>query len=137
MIVYVLRGLPASGKSTRAAELSAETGAEIVNRDNLRMALHGVWWSGDQEKENEVTYWEKSMVVDNLKNGRSVIIDATNLRPESLRNWRYLAEPYHAEVRVIDLDTDVDTCIARDVAREARGERSVGEEVIRRMAQQR
>lgn len=131
--MYIMRGLPGSGKSTRAAELSKETGAEIVNRDALRMALHGTYWSGDTDKEQEVSFFEKSLVVDNIKNGRSVIIDATHLNPKYLIDWRYLAYKYAVESVVIDVDTDVEECIRRDAARAARGERAVGEEVIRRM----
>lgn len=133
--IYLLRGLPGSGKSTRAAELHAETGAEIVNRDSLRMALHGVWWSGDNDKEAEVTFYERSLVVDNLKNGRSVIIDATNLVAEYAAEWYKLAKEYGAVVEPVIMHTDVDTCIERDKARAARGERAVGEAVIRRMAE--
>lgn len=133
--IYLLRGLPGSGKSTRAAQLHAETGAEIVNRDSLRMALHGVWWSGDTDKEAEVTFYERSLVVDNLKNGRSVIIDATNLVAEYTAQWYKLAKEYGARVEPVIMHTDVETCIERDKARAARGERAVGEDVIRRMAE--
>ena len=133
LTIYVMRGLPGSGKSTRAAELSREVGAEIVNRDNLRMALHGVWWSGDPSKEDEVTFFEKSLVVDNLKKGDSVIIDATHLHPSAVRAWETLAAEYGAEIQIVDVFTGVDECIKRDAARAARGERAVGAEVILRM----
>ena len=38
-VIYVMRGLPGSGKSTQARELSKRIGAEVVNRDALRLAL--------------------------------------------------------------------------------------------------
>lgn len=132
--IYIMRGLPASGKSTYAAALSEETGAEVVCRDELRMALHGQWWSGDKSKEREVTFYEKSLVVDNVKNGKSVIIDATHLSSSAIPPWKAVARQYRADIKVIDIPVDIETCIKRDAERAARGERSVGEEVIRRMA---
>lgn len=133
-VVHILRGLPGSGKSTRAAELHAETGAEIVNRDALRMALLGSYWTGDPADEAKVTLHERSLVVDNLSKGRSVIIDATHLVDHHLIDWYRVAEEYGASLEVITLDVGVETCVERDRLRGERGERWVGEDVIRRMA---
>ena len=133
--MFILRGLPGSGKSTAARKLHAANGAEIVNRDALRFALHGTYWSGEPAKEEEVTFFEQSLVADNLRHGRSVIVDATNLDAGYLAELRAAGEHFGANVEVITLRTPVERCIANDNARRERGERYVGEEVIRRMAQ--
>lgn len=65
-IIYLMRGLPGSGKFTRAKELSARIGAEVVNRDALRMALLGSYWTGDHADEAKVSFYERSLVDDTL-----------------------------------------------------------------------
>ncbi len=132
---YILRGLPGSGKSTLAAKMHADTGAEIVNRDAIRMALHGTYWSGEEEKEDEVTLYEQSLIVDNVKKGRDVIVDATNLNPVHFDSLVRAAEYFGAHVEVITLRTSIEQCIANDSARRERGDRFVGEEVIRKLAE--
>lgn len=134
-VLYIFRGLPGSGKSTRAKELSATTGAEIVNRDALRMALLGSYWTGDADDEAKVSFYERSLVRDNLSNGRSVIVDATHISFASVRAWEPFAEEHGARIEVIDVDTSADICVTRNKVRERRGERFVSEEIIRDMAE--
>lgn len=131
-----MRGLPSSGKSTRAYELAAETGAVVVNRDSLRKMLHDTFWSGKSELEDQVTIAEDAQVKAFLEAGISVTIDATHLNPKYLRKWAKLAGQYGAEFEVVDLDTPVDECRRRDHARMLAGGRYVGDAVIERMAKQ-
>lgn len=46
-----LRGYPGSGKSTIAEQIRAETGAEIVNRDAIRLMVLGSYWTGMSDKK--------------------------------------------------------------------------------------
>ena len=131
-----MRGLPSSGKSTRAYELAAETGAVVVNRDSLRKMLHDTFWSGKSELEDQVTIAEDAQVRALLEAGVSTIIDATHLNPKFLRKWAKLAGQVGAEFEVVDLDTPVDECRRRDHARMLAGGRYVGDAVIERMARQ-
>lgn len=132
--LYVLRGLPGSGKSTRARELSGRIDAEIVNRDALRLALLGAYWTGIHADEQKVSFYERSLVHDNLSKGRSVIVDATHISLASVRAWEFAAAEYGARVEVIHVDTGADICVTRNKMRERRGERFVSEEVIHEMA---
>lgn len=134
-VIYVMRGLPGSGKSTQARELSARIGAEVVNRDALRLALLGSYWTGVPEDEAMVSFYERSLVSDNLSKGRSVIVDATHVSFASVRAWEPYAQKYGARIEVIDVDTSADICVTRNKVRERRGERFVSEEVIRDMAE--
>ena len=129
-----LRGYPGSGKSTKAREIANETGAVVVCRDDLRMMLHGSYFTGVKEREDEVTIAERSAVTGYLKNGVSVVVDATHLEPSYLRKWAKLAAQYGARFERVDMAVPSIVCITRDKARAERGERSVGEDVIRRMA---
>lgn len=134
-VLYVFRGLPGSGKSTQARELSQHLGIEVVNRDALRMALLGSYWTGDPDDEAKVSFYERSLVHDNLSKGRSVIVDATHISFASVRAWEPIAEKHGARIEVIHVDTGADICVTRNKVRERRGERFVSEEVIRGMAE--
>ena len=134
--ITCMRGLPSSGKSTRAYELAAETGAVVVNRDSLRKMLHDTFWSGKSELEDQVTIAEDAQVRAFLEANVSVIVDATHLNPKFLRKWAKLAGQVGAEFEVVDLDTPVDECRRRDHARMLVGGRYVGDAVIERMARQ-
>ncbi|SLJ31397.1 Predicted kinase [Mycobacteroides abscessus subsp. abscessus] len=129
-----MRGYPGSGKSTKAKEIAAATGAVRVCRDDLRKMLHDNHYTGKTECEEQVTTAERAQVHALLKAGTSVVVDATHLEPRWLRKWQKMAAQYGAEFEVIDVDTGQLKCAANDLLRKARGERHVGSDVIRRMA---
>lgn len=129
-----MRGYPGSGKSTKAKEIAAATGAVRVCRDDLRKMLHDNHYTGKTECEEQVTTAERAQVHALLKSGTSVVVDATHLEPRWLRKWQKMAAQYGAEFEVIDVDTGQLKCAANDLLRKARGERHVGSDVIMRMA---
>ncbi|QQV92776.1 polynucleotide kinase [Mycobacterium phage OhShagHennessy] len=129
-----MRGYPGSGKSTMARQIANELGAVVVSRDELRIMLHDSYWTGKAECEDQVTVAERAMVTALLKNGFSVVLDETNLEPNRLRKWAKLASQFGATFRRYDMAVPVEECIKRDRRRWERGIRSVGEDVIRKMA---
>lgn len=129
-----MRGYPASGKSTRAREIARLTGAVIVCRDDLRMMLHGTYFSGKSELEDEVTVAERAQVHAFLKAGISVIVDATHLHTPFLRKWSKMSAQYGAKFLVVDVLASPDECVDRDRQRAFAGGRCVGEAVIRHQA---
>ncbi|QFG14314.1 polynucleotide kinase [Mycobacterium phage Tourach] len=132
--LWAMRGYPGSGKSTRAREIADETGAVVVCRDDLRMMLHGTYFSGKKELEEEVTVAERAQVSAFLKAGISVVVDATHLEPSYLRKWAKMASMYGAEFKRVDIETPASYCIVADFKRGEAGDRTVGAEVINRMA---
>lgn len=134
LTLIAMRGWPSSGKSTRARELADQTGAAVVNRDLLRLQILGQHWTGKKEDEDRVTIAEDAMVKAFLKAGVSVIVDAQHVHAPYLRKWARLASRHGASLRVEDVRTPLEECIARDHARMERGERYVGEKVIRDQA---
>jgi predicted kinase len=129
-----MRGYPGSGKSTRARQIAGETGAVVVCRDDLRNMLHGTYFSGKKELEDEVTVAERAQVSAFLKAGVSVVVDATHLEPSYLRKWAKMAALYGAKFERVDMNVSADECKSRDHQRQRAGIRSVGPEVIDRMA---
>lgn len=86
--LVMMVGLPGSGKSTAAQRISREIyqGAPIVNRDSIRMALHGKMW--DPEHEDTVTLIERTMVFALLNAGHEVVIlDNCNVRQMWRKFW--------------------------------------------------
>lgn len=128
--LLMMRGLPASGKTTRAKEIMREAGNMIrVNRDQLRPMLHGdAKWSGKKEKVTR--HVQRAMVKDLLDNEYSVIVDDTNLRDADRERWSHVARETNAKFEVVDMDTPYDECVHRDDRRED----GVGSHVITSMA---
>jgi predicted kinase len=128
--LLMMRGLPASGKTTRAKEIMTEAGNMVrVNRDQLRPMLHGdAKWSGKKEKVTR--HVQRAMVKDLLDNDYSVIVDDTNLRDADHERWSHVARETNSKFEVVDMDTPYDVCVHRDNRRED----AVGSHVITSMA---
>ena len=131
--LIVLRGLPASGKTTWAEKwVSAQdTWGEkraVVSRDSIRKAQFGrektiLSYDGEQA----VTKIQQGMVDALLSSGYSVVIDDLNLRPKYVREWRRVAQKHGAELDVLEFHLNVEDSIRRDAERRAGG---VGAKVI-------
>lgn len=127
--VIILAGLPASGKSTYAFQLMESNPGvyKRVNKDELRQMLDGGRWSGDNEKF--VLNLRDELIVKALQDGKSVIVDDTNLHPKHEARIRQLVDEFGAQVEVKTFDVDVNECIRRDAKRV----NSVGAGIIRKM----
>jgi len=133
--IYILKGLPASGKSTWARDKLNESPGTYkrVNKDDLRAMLDDSHWSRHNEKF--VLRLRDHIITEALRDGKHVIVDDTNLHPKHEARIEQIAHEYRKEageeiaVEVIAFNTDVEECIRRDLLRP----RSVGEKVIRSM----
>lgn len=131
MKVILLRGLPASGKSTWAKQMVREKGYKRVNRDDLRLMIDDGKWSKLNEKF--IVKLEKDIVALYLGGLHNVIIDDTNLSPKNEEMWRVFTASYGVDFEVKDFThVPIEECIARDLKRAS----SVGEKVIRGMHKQ-
>lgn len=133
MTITFTVGLPASGKSTWAKQFVQKNTDWIrVNRDELRN-MRGQYWIPKQE--GMITAWEDACIMEALKRGYNVIVDATNLK-HAKNLGRYQTYKKIDPELVIDCkfftDVSLEECIERDNNREE----SVGEDVIRRMYEQ-
>ena len=129
--VIILKGLPASGKSTWAKEyMTSHLNTKRINKDLLRLMLDWNVWNHQNEKE--VLKVRDTLLTNFLNSGYDVIIDDTNLAKKHETRIRQLVKKT-AEVEVVSfLDVPIEECIQRDRERE----NSVGEKVIRNMYEQ-
>lgn len=123
--LLMLKGLPASGKSTYAKEL-VKHGWKRVNKDELRVMIDNSEWS----RENEEFIKESEFMIAKrfLSKGLNVVVDDTNFAYES--NWEQIAKLYKSDFEVKYFDTPPDECVMRD---SKRGDKSVGADVIWKM----
>lgn len=148
--VTILKGLPASGKSTWAIDevKNGQGNVKRVNKDDLRIMVDGGKYS--KEREQFILKLRDNIIIDAMFNRKDIIVDDTNLHPKHEQHIRDLVEkfirsnngvgkvfdnfePYDIEVEVKDFPISLDEAIARD---SKRGDKSVGAEVIFRMHQQ-
>lgn len=130
--LVLTRGIPGSGKSTLAAlwvDENPEWRARI-NRDDLRFAMYGKYVIG-RMREDTVTVAQHAQVRALLNAGISVIVDDTNLRAQTVKEWLKIAAECGATVSHMDFETPLEVCIERNNARAAAGGRNVPEDVIR------
>lgn len=129
--VIILKGLPASGKSTWARKIIDQyPGAyKRVNKDDLRAMLDNGKWS--KTNESLVLNIRDSIILAALKDGKHVIVDDTNLVPKHESHIRELVKG-KADVEIEFFEATVEECIERDLKRPV----SVGESVIRGMWEQ-
>jgi len=125
--VIILKGIPASGKSTWAKEqVLKHDNLIIVNRDKIREMLKGVYknFPFGSDMENLVTSIEDKSIYKALEMGYDVIIDATNLRGNK---WA----KYTTDVEFIykEFDTPLEICLSRDSLRDF----PIGEYIITKM----
>ena len=97
--LIILQGPPCSGKSTWAAEYKRQDDPEviIVNRNDIRLEINNGKYT--MEREDEVTEIEYYRVINGLKDGKTVILDATNLNPIYLKKWLRLPIEYTYEFK--------------------------------------
>lgn len=128
-VLLMLRGLPASGKSTFAKALVKANPTEWkrVSKDDLRDMLHAGEWS--ELLEGPILRARDALIVCFLKSQRCVVVDDTNLAPKHEARLRQLAQEFGATFQIKAFELDPDEAIRRDAARE----RPVGEKVIRSM----
>jgi predicted kinase len=133
--IHIMTGLPASGKSTAARQLLADSTGRMrrVNLDDIRHMLDHNGQTRVWSKAHEATALtvQDATVRAAIADGFDVVVDNTHLTP-SIPNRIKTAAAGQAVFLVHDFThVPLDECIRRDTLR---GDASVGEDVIRRLA---
>lgn len=128
--VFVLKGIPASGKSFFAKELMAkEKGWKRINFDDLRATIDGGVYSPDNEKI--ILKTRDVIIQESLKRQMDVIVDNAHIKDKGkhFNNICALVESLGIDCQVIEKHfyIDVEDAIGRDAKRPS----PVGEKLIR------
>lgn len=128
--VEILRGFPASGKSTYAREQVRNSEEVIrVNKDDLRRMLHDDNFTKQNEK---VTVWMRDAIIrEALRRNLDVIVDDTNLHPSHEKQIRKLSVGHNVEVKDF-FDVPVNELYQRDSGREHPVGRAVIDKMVKR-----
>lgn len=134
-------GLPGSGKSTQAEKMVEKDPMNTIraNRDDLReiVAPEGAEYHNGQprkEVENGVSNLQREIIEKGLREGKTVIVDDTNLNVGRMTPLIQLAKKHKAEIEQYHVDTPVEECKRRNNARGDAGGRRVPDFVIDAMA---
>ncbi len=117
-VLICLAGLPRSGKSTWAMDMAYRCEFyPVVNKDSIRMALHGKPF--DQDREDEVCRIARVSLTALFLAGHSVVcLDETNITYVRRCSWQSRSW----DVRLKVFDTSAEECIRRA---KARGEKNI------------
>ena len=129
--LYIYYGPPCSGKSTAAKEYKdKEPDVVIANRDTIRYEIGGGKYTMDYEIE--VTERELEMVTEAMKEGKTVILDDTNLNPKYLTQWYDLAKEFEYEVESKEFYVPYGIAMERSKKRKAEGGLYISKDVMQR-----
>jgi len=131
--LLILKGLPASGKSTysKSLLLSEPNKWKRINRDDLRKMLDDSAYT--KQNESFIRIVQDELIYKALNNNFNVVLDNTSLISETLKKLHILAEDV-GDVLVIEkgFNTPIEECHRRNSLRE--GIAKVPSDVIDNMA---
>lgn len=127
--LYVMIGPPGCGKSYYAEKLYGYNGAKIVSSDDIRKKLYGD--ETVQKDHGKVFGIAHYLVAEELREGRSVIFDATNVtqdnRARLFQALKGVKRPFY--ICGLVYRGTLTKCLERNSERE----RNVPEDVVRKM----
>ena len=125
--LWVMCGLPSSGKSTEAKKIAEEYDAIICSSDSLRAELFGD--EAYQEHNQEVFTELSRRIKDHLRNGLNVVMDATNINYKRRKGFIDQLKSIQCDKVCVVMATPYEECLKRNVRRD----RKVPEYAIKRM----
>lgn len=120
--LYILSGLPGSGKSTLMKQIPDEM---VISADKLREQMFGVKREIRNGKEREYLFgWDKNpdiffsiineMVTERAREQLTTFLDATNLNDNDRKEYFEIARKFGMDAEVLILDVDYDVLLQRN-----------------------
>lgn len=114
--VYIMIGLPGSGKSTWIKD-NLDKDIEIISKDNIRKELgimdeDQVKKIGDKEQEKEVKKIHNERFENALKEGKDIVLDNTNIG-KTLTYILQKCHQYKATSIGVNIKTPKEVCMKR------------------------
>ena len=119
--IEILMGVVGAGKSTMAKELAQNNNAIILAYDEIRKEYvkAGVIPKVYDSKYNYIVYDElHKRIENNAKEGKSIIVDATNIPASNREPIIQIAKKYHCKISGRVLLLDDEKCIERVLLRQ-------------------
>lgn len=130
--VYILRGIPGSGKSTWAKEMVRKGKGKVkrVNRDDLRGMIDDSVFS--RKSEGHINTLRNIIISYYIEAGCDVIVDDTNVKTSYVKDLvEYVTRIRpNANVQVKFFNTPLDVCLERNAKRTGRAK--VPEDIVRK-----
>lgn len=106
--LIMLIGIPGSGKTTYSEELKMKYNAKVISSDKVRQTIIGI-----DEKDVFPTVYR--LCVEELKEGRNVILDATHITPKVRKRSFDALDEYGIDYTkvAVYIDTSVEECARR------------------------
>lgn len=132
LIVWLLVGAPGSGKSTWGKNM-VQVNPEVIRLcpDEFRAKLG--WGEGDQSVSALAFETVKREMGKALDEGKSVLIDATNMYRKARKDFLNIAKGREAKTIAVVFECSKETLMQRNEKRGKEGGRIVPEDVIDRM----
>lgn len=138
--LYILRGVPGSGKSTFIRENKLEN--YTVSNDVIRILISGLTYQWFEDENNYVQQVNQQLgkgtgmlvqklIEDRMYLGLTTFYDATNLVKSDLKVYLNMAKKHRYMVYFVDFDVELETALERNRQRE--GVSRVPDGVITRM----
>lgn len=127
--MFMMIGIPASGKTSLAEDIAKSEDAIIVSSDNIRKELYGD--ENIQGDNNKVFRILEDRIIKGLKANKNMIYDATNISYKKRMAFLQRIKKLEVEKIAVMVATAYEDCLVRNSQRE----RQVPEEVIKRMYQ--
>jgi predicted kinase/uncharacterized HAD superfamily protein len=121
--MYILRGLPASGKST----WRKESKLPYTNKDELRAIFPDM-------TERDIHEVQMRSIQFICASGTDIVIDNTNFNEKTVNEYKRIANEFGYSIQIKTFDVPVGECIYRDNLRRFNGDKYVGQSVIWKMA---
>lgn len=107
MNIYIMRGLPGSGKSKWIKDTLSTDETLICSADHYRINEQGIYvYDPKKDSENHMKCFQKFLENMETNHVRNIVVDNTNLRLTEFIHYYRVAEAYRHSVEMIRIHCD-------------------------------